>query len=696
MIMTLKDAPNGKTVWVKSVICGGREAQRLFAMGIVGGTPIKKVKQAPVGGGVEITVFGYELALCKSIAEKIFVVENEPELLYDFDYKTVSNAGNSAKKRKKPEKLVFALVGNQNCGKSTLFNSITGGNQHTGNFSGVTVEMKAGNINGRNNILAVDLPGTYSLLPYSGEEKTVNDFLKRERPDCIINVIDATNIERNLYLTTELTQLGIPMIIALNMMDEVKDSGAEIRVAEIEKQFGVKAVPISASKNKGIEELINYAVYAARRRCIPNKIEFFKKEGEELARARYMLINKLCRRAVCRPNENKHSRISRKTDILLTGKYTAIPMFAVIMLLVFHLAFNLIGGTVNVFLELGFEWVELCVKKLFVYMNVSHVISALVIDGIFYGVGSVLSFLPYILTLFFLLSLLEDSGYMSRIAFVADGILRKIGLSGKSIVPMLMGFGCTVPAVMASRTVADRRDKTLAIIATPFMSCTAKLPIYVFFAKRFFPHQSVQVIFSLYLIGAILGIIYAHIIGKTILYGKTEPLIMELPNYRMPTVKTTFRLLKYKVKDFSERVFTVILISSVAIWVMQYFDVTLKAAASPDKSVLANIANVIVPIFKPLGFGDWRAAVAVVSGVLAKENIVSSISVLCADTAVFDKASALSFMVFCLLYTPCVATVSTVSREIGGKWAAAMAVCRFAMAWLIAFLVNITMQKIFI
>lgn len=694
--MTLKDTPVGKTVWIENVNLNEAEERRLSAMGIIGGTPVRKVKEAPVGRATEIMVYGYELALGDSITEKITVTETEPNAAEKFRYSVIKTPKSPKGDENTSKSFVFALLGNQNCGKSTLFNAITGGNQHIGNFAGVTVEAKTGYIKNNKDISIVDLPGTYSLKAYSGEEKTVKDFLKKNETDCIINIIDATNIERNLYLTTELVQLGIPMVIALNMMDEVCESGTEIKVEEIERQFGVRVIPISASKNDGVEAVVECALHTARCGSVPNKIEF--PDDGATAKARYLFINDLCKRAVLRRGESRHGKLTEKIDRYFTGKYTAIPIFAIVMLLMFYGSFGLIGGRLSGFLEMFFEWIETYFQNLFVKLEVSPPVSSLVTDGVLSGIGSVLSFLPYILTLFFFLSLLEDSGYMARIAFIADGSLRKVGLSGKSIVPMLMGFGCTVPAVMASRTSTDKRGRMIAVMVTPFMSCTAKLPIYAYFAKSFFPNNTAVVIFLLYALGIVLGILYATTVGRKMCGGEIEPFIMELPRYRMPTAKTTFRLLKDKTKDFLQRAFSVIFLSAMVIWFLQYFDTSMGIASSAEESILAKVASWIAPIFKPLGFGDWRASTAVVSGVLAKESVVSTLNVLCPNTlySVFDKASAAAFMVFCLLYTPCVAAVSAVSREVGGKMAAAMVVGRFAIAWIAAFFINILMKIIFI
>ena len=662
----------------------------------------------------------------------------------------------------KDEILTFALVGNQNCGKTTLFNQLTGSNQHVGNFPGVTVDRKEGMIKGYPDTRVTDLPGVYSLSPYSSEEIVTRQFVFDEKPKGIINIVDATNIERNLYLTMQLMELDIPMVLALNMMDEVRENGGSIRINQLESMLGIPVIPISAIKNQGVDELIEHAVHVARyqerpgrqdfcdpedhggsvHRCLhgimhliedhaenagipvrfaaakvaegdaemekslhleqneTEMIEHIVSQMEEergidraaaIADMRFDFIQRICRQTVVKPAESKERIRSRRIDAVLTGKYTAIPTFILIMGAVFFLTFNVIGAVLQNLLEKGIDYLTAQMDQLLTAWSVNTVIHSLVIDGIFKGVGSVLSFLPIIVVLFLFLSLLEDSGYMARVAFVMDKPLRKIGLSGRSIVPMLVGFGCTVPGIMASRTLPSERDRKMTILLTPFMSCSAKLPIYAFFATAFFPKYKVLVMVGLYVVGILIGILVALIIRKTLFKGEAVPFVMELPNYRMPALKNVLQLLWEKAKDFLQRAFTVIFVATIVIWFLQSFDLHFNLTADSQNSILAVVAGLIAPVFAPLGFGDWRISTALISGFMAKESVVSTLSVLTGSMDVIHKiltpASALSLLIFCLLYTPCVAAVSSVKRELGSKWALVVVVGQCVVAWIMAALV---------
>lgn len=658
--------------------------------------------------------------------------------------------------------MILALVGNQNCGKTTLFNQLTGSNQHVGNFPGVTVDRKNGTIRGHSDADVTDLPGIYSLSPYSSEEIVSRNFILDEKPAGIINIVDATNIERNLYLTLQLMELNIPIVLALNMMDEVRGNGGTVRINEMEEMLGIPVIPISAAKNEGVEELVDHALHVAQycerpgrtdfcnrkrdggavHRCIhgimhliedhaneaqipvrfaaskiiegdrliEEKLKLTQNEKETIehiilqmeaergldraaaiADMRFSFIFDLCSKTVVKPKESKEHRRSRKIDKLLTGKYTAIPMFIAIMLLIFWLTFNVIGAFLQNSLESGIEKLTAVTDVLLSSANVNEVLHSLIIDGIFSGVGSVLSFVPIIVILFLFLSLLEDSGYMARVAFVMDKLLRKIGLSGRSIVPMLIGFGCTVPAVMSSRTLPSERDRKMTVMLTPFMSCTAKLPIYGFFAAAFFPKYSGLVMASLYFIGILVGILVAMLSKNTMFRGEAVPFVMELPNYRMPGIKNVLRLLWDKAKDFLQRAFTVIFIASIVIWILQTFDFHFNYISESQASILAAIAGFIAPVFAPLGFGDWRIVTALIAGFMAKESVVSTLSVLlesdAAITALISPLSAYALLVFCLLYTPCIAAVASIRRELGGGWAAGIVAGQCLIAWLAAFAV---------
>ena len=660
------------------------------------------------------------------------------------------------------EMLTFALAGNQNCGKTTLFNQLTGSSQHVGNFPGVTVDRKDGSIRGKSNTLVTDLPGIYSMSPYSSEEIVTRNFVLNEHPRGIINIVDATNIERNLYLTMQLMELDIPMVLALNMMDEVRENGGSIIINRMEEMLGIPVVPISAAKNEGIDELVAHALHVAKYQEKPEKIDFCDAdddggavhrclhaimhliedhaqeagipvrfaaaklaEGDQLileklkldqnekemlehivkqmesergldraaaiAHMRFDFIEKICDETVIKPKESKEHIRSTKIDRILTGKYTAIPCFVGIMALVFYLTFGVIGEFLSGILDMGIEALGGAIDQLMAAAHVNSVLHSLVMDGIFNGVGSVLSFLPVIVTLFFFLSLLEDSGYMARVAFVMDKLLRKIGLSGRSIVPMLIGFGCTVPGVMASRTLPSERDRRMTILLTPFMSCSAKLPIYAFFAAAFFPENSALVMILLYFGGIVMGILMALLLRRTMFSGEAVPFVMELPNYRMPGAKNVGHLLWDKAKDFLQRAFTVIFIATLVIWFLQTFDIHLNVVTDSKDSILAMAASVIAPIFRPMGFGDWRISTALITGFMAKESVVSTLSVLFGSTeallAAITPLAAASLLVFCLLYTPCVAAVAAIKRELGGKWAAGVVIGQCVIAWIAAFVV---------
>ena len=774
--MTIKDLPAGKSATILKV--GGEAAlrQHFLDMGLIQGAEVTVIKYAPMGDPVELRIHSYELTIRLSDAEKIEV--SEPYSIEDKTTDTVKvndiikehpGLGEGGKYHDKEsenplpddEKLTFALVGNQNCGKTTLFNVLTGSNQHIGNFPGVTVDRKDGVIKWYPDTLITDLPGIYSMSPYSSEEIVTREFLLMDKPKGIINILDATNIERNLYLSMQLMELGIPMVIALNMMDEVRVNGGSIRINAIEELLGVPVIPISAAKGEGIEELVSHAIHVAKYQEKPQISDFCSKdsavhrcihgimslisdhadkagyperfaaskvvEGDSLvlkhleleqnekemiehiivqmeeecgmdrasaiADMRFAYIEDVCKNTVVKPRESKERIRSQKIDKLLTGKYTGIPMFIAIMGLVFYLTFNVIGAALSNVLDILITFVTNGVDNLLTAMNVNSVLHALIIDGIFNGVGSVLSFLPIIVTLFFFLSILEDSGYMARVAFIMDKLLRKLGLSGRSIVPMLIGFGCSVPGVMASRTLSSERDRRMTVLLTPFMSCSAKVPIYAFFSAAFFPHYAALVMIGMYFIGIIVGIIMAFIFKKTLFKGEPVPFVMELPNYRMPGAKNVVHLLWEKAKDFLQKAFSIIFIATILIWFMQNFDIRLNVVADSRQSILAVLAGMITPLFKPLGFGDWRLVTAILTGVMAKESVVSTISILFGSTiemvSVISAAGAMSFLVFCLLYTPCVAAIASVKKELGGKWAAYVVVIQCVVAWIAALITYI-------
>ena len=772
--MTLKDLEIGKSAVIRSVGGKGALRQHFLDMGMIPGAEVTVVKFAPMGDPMELQVHGYELTLRLAEAEQI-EIEQIPrrsrshkgiESLSDAEHPGLGEEGKYHSKKDEhplPEgtTLTYALVGNQNCGKTTLFNKLTGSNQHVGNFPGVTVDRKTGSIKGHPNTEITDLPGIYSMSPYSSEEIVSRNFVLDEKPSAIINIVDATNIERNLYLTMQLLEMDIPMVVALNMMDEVLGNQGSIDVNMMEALLGVPVIPISAAKNEGVDELVNHALHIAKyqehplrqdfcdkndhdgavHRCIhavmhliedhaaladiPSRFAATKAiEGDPLimkklkldtnetemlehivqqmeterqvdrsaaiADMRFDFIERLCEQTVVKPKESKERIRSEKIDRILTGKYTAIPCFIGIMALVFYLTFNVIGAWLQGILEIGIDKISALTDAALTAANVNSAMHSLVIDGIFTGVGSVLSFLPVIVTLFFFLSLMEDSGYIARVAFVMDTLLRKIGLSGRSIVPMLIGFGCTVPAVMATRTLTSERDRKMTILLTPFMSCTAKLPIYSFFVNAFFPKKGGLIMTGLYLLGIFVGILAALLYNGTLFKGEPVPFVMELPNYRLPGAKNVAQLLWEKAKDFLQRAFSVILLATMVVWFLQSFDLHLNLVKDSSDSILAMAAGLLVPIFKPLGLGDWRICTALISGFMAKESVVSTLEVLFSGSiaSVLTPLAAASLLAFSLLYTPCVAAIASVKRELGGKWAIGVVVWQCVVAWIVALIVR--------
>ena len=769
--MKLNELQIGSTATILSVGGEGALRQHFLDMGLIQGTEVTVVQYAPMGDPIELRLHGYELTIRLKDAKNIEISkEHKPKNIrkkVEKQEKLHPGYGEGGKfhnrKEETPlpegETLTFALVGNQNCGKTTLFNQLTGSKQHVGNFPGVTVDRKDGVIKGHNNTLITDLPGIYSMSPYSSEEIVTREFVIREKPKGIINIVDATNIERNLYLTMQLLELGFPMVVALNMMDELRENGGSVLVNEMEEALGVPVIPISAAKAEGIEELIQHAIHVAKYQEKPLETDFCRKEegvhrgihavmhliedhaekaeipvrfaaskimeGDEkileqlnlteneknlledisrqteeetgldraaaIAQMRFAYIEDVCSESVIKPKESREHLRSRKIDRFLTGKYTGIPAFVGIMAVVFWLTFNVIGAFLQGLLESGITALTDVVDHAMTAAHVNSVVHSLVIDGIFSGVGGVLSFLPIIVTLFFFLSLLEDSGYMARVAFIMDKLLRKLGLSGRSIVPMLVGFGCTVHGVMASRTLPSERDRKMTILLTQFMSCTAKLPIYAFFTAAFFPKRGALVMIGLYVFGIVMGILMALIFKKTAFKGEAVPFVMELPNYRLPGAKNVGHLLWDKAKDFLQRAFTVIFIATIVIWFLQNFDMGLNMVSDSQNSILALVAGVLAPIFLPVGFGDWRIVTALISGFMAKESVVSSLTVLFGSSAALQGtltvAGAAALLVFCLLYTPCVAAIASVKRELGGKWAAAMVFGQCLIAWVVAFVV---------
>ena len=773
--MTLKELEIGKSATIKTVGGSGALRQHFLDMGMIPGAEVTVVKLAPMGDPMELQIHGYELTLRLAEADQI---EIEPikkrsrahegkEYLKPSEHPGLGEDGKYHSKESEnplPEgtTLTYALVGNQNCGKTTLFNQLTGSNQHVGNFPGVTVDRKDGSIKGYSNTDVTDLPGIYSMSPYSSEEIVSRNFVLNEKPKAIINIVDATNIHRNLYLTMQLLEMDVPMVVALNMMDEVLGNQGSIDVNEMEALLGVPVIPISAAKNEGVSELVEHAIHIAKyqerplrqdfcdkndhdgavHRCIHAVIHLIEDhaqkaeipvrfaatkaiEGDNLileqlkldenememlehivqqmetergldrsaaiADMRFDFIERLCEKTVVKPKESKERIRSEKIDKILTGKYTAIPCFIGIMVLVFYLTFNVIGAWLQGILEFGIDKISEAVGSAMTAAHVNSAVHSLVIDGIFNGVGSVLSFLPIIVTLFFFLSLMEDSGYIARVAFVMDKLLRKIGLSGRSIVPMLIGFGCTVPAVMATRTLTSERDRKMTILLTPFMSCTAKLPIYAFFVSVFFPKQGGLIMAGLYLLGILVGILAACLYKNTLFKGEPVPFVMELPNYRLPGAKNVGQLLWEKAKDFLQRAFSVILLATIVVWFLQSFDLHLNMVKDSADSILAMVAGFLVPIFKPVGLGDWKICTALISGFMAKERVVSTLEVLFASgiEGALSPLSAASLLVFSLLYTPCVAAIASIRRELGGKWALGVVFWQCAVAWICALIMHL-------
>lgn len=781
--MTLKDLGIGKTAVISKVGGEGALRQHFIDMGVIPGVEVTLIKYAPMGDPMELLIHGYELTLRLDDAEKIEITnvseqknqpQNKQRKVAKREHPGFGESGKYHVKATenplpKDKTLTFALAGNQNCGKTTLFNQLTGANQHVGNFPGVTVDQKNGTIKGYPNTVVTDLPGIYSLSPYTSEEIVSRQFILDEKPTGIINIVDAGNIERNLYLTMQLLELNIPIVLALNMMDEVRGNGGTIDINAMEDMLGIPVVPISAAKNEGVNELIAHAIHVAKYQERPGRMDFCENdemggavhrclhgtmhliddhakaagipirfaasklvEGDELimsalklseneiemiehiicqmeqergldrsaaiADMRFSFIKKLCDSTVVKPRESKERKRSRRIDKVLTGRYTAIPLFVCIMALVFYLTFNVIGAWLQGILEVAIENITETVDYALTAWQVNSVLKSLIVDGIFSGVGSILSFVPIIVVLFFFLSLLEDSGYMARVAFVMDKMLRKIGLSGRSIVPMLIGFGCTVPGVMASRTLPSERDRKMTIMLTPFMSCTAKLPIYGFFANAFFPEYSGLIMVGLYFLGIAAGILTAVIAKGTVFKGEAVPFVMELPNYRMPGAKNVGFLLWDKAKDFLERAFTVIFVASIVVWFLQTFDFRLNIVEDSRNSILAYVAGVISPIFKPLGFGDWRISTSLIAGFMAKESVVSTLTVLTGGTgditALLTPLAAVALLVFCLLYTPCVAAIAAIKRELGLKWAVWIVVFQCAIAWVCAFVVQTVLMML--
>ena len=774
--MTLKDLKIGQSARIDAVGGEGALRQHFLDMGVIPGAEVTLVKLAPMGDPMELRIHGYELTLRLADAAKIDVTPTQK--------RAENGEGSRARNREKPHlglgedgkyhakgsgdplpegtKLTFALVGNQNSGKTTLFNQLTGANQHVGNFPGVTVDRKDGAIRGHQDTSITDLPGIYSMSPYSSEELVSRNFVLNEKPKAIINIVDATNIERNLYLTMQLLEMNVPTVVALNMMDEVNGNGGSIDINGMEAMLGVPVVPISAAKNQGVDELVKHALHIAHyqekplrqdfcdstdnggavHRClhavvhliedhavraglpprfaaskiiegdqlILNQLELDENERETLehivlqmekergldrsaaiADMRFAFIQKVCDSCVTHPRESKEHLRSQRIDRVLTGKFTAIPMFIAIMGVVFWLTFNVIGPWLQDLLAMGIEALTDLVDGAMTSAGVNEVLHGLVIGGIFEGVGSVLSFLPIIVTLFFFLSLLEDSGYIARVAFVMDRLLRRIGLSGRSIVPMLIGFGCTVPAVMSTRTLPSERDRKMTILLTPFMSCTAKVPIYAFFVQAFFPGRGGLIMTELYVLGIIVGILAALLFKNTLFKGEAVPFVMELPNYRLPSPRSVAMLLWEKAKDFLQRAFSVILIATIVVWVLQSFDLHFNLVEDSGNSILAMISGVLVPLFRPVGLGDWRICTSLISGFMAKESVVTVLNVLYAEgvTTVMTSLTAASLLVFSLLYTPCVAAVASIRRELGGKWALGVVLWQCAVAWVAALVVRL-------
>ena len=783
--MTLNELQIGQSARVLKVGGEGALRQHFLDMGIIPGAQLTLTKFAPMGDPMELRIHGYELTLRIADAKDIEISLMAPaqdggtDAVTSLDEalrKTVEHPGlgeggryhdESPEAHAKPlpqgQPLTFALAGNQNCGKTTLFNQLTGANQHVGNFPGVTVEHKYGTIKGHPEAQLIDLPGIYSLSPYTSEEVVSRRYILDEHPTAIINIADATNIERNLYLTLQLMELGVPMVLALNMMDELVGNGGNIRINEMEQMLGIPVVPISAMKNEGVDELVEHALHIARyqerpqrqdfchpddhggavHRClhaimhltedhcqragIPARfaacklvegdqtvldrlgldqneretLEHIIRQMEEergldrqaaIADMRFSFIESVIRQTVLKPQESREHRRSRRIDRILTGRWTALPSFVLIMGLVFYLTFSSVGPWLQDAFQAGIDWFTEVSDQALTRWDIAPAVHSLIIDGIYNGVGTVLVFLPLICLLFLCLSMLEDTGYMARIAFVMDKLLRRLGLSGRSIVPLLIGFGCSVPSVMASRTLPSERDRRMTILLTPFMSCTAKIPIYAFFAAAFFPGRAGWVMASLYIIGIVVGIVVALVLKRTLFRGEPVPFVMELPNYRLPLAKNVLRLLWDKARDFLERAFTVIFLASIVVWFLQTFDFRLQMVQDAHDSMLAQLAGLVAPLFQPLGLGDWRIVTALVSGFMAKETVVSTLGALFGDavlTDLFSPVVIFGLLVFCLLYTPCVAAIATIRRELGGRWAMFVVVLQCVVAWLCAWLVNI-------
>lgn len=773
--MTLKELEIGKSAVIRTVGGQGALRQHFLDMGMIPGAEVTVVKLAPMGDPMELQVHGYELTLRLAEADQIEIAPIDQrtrnhagmERLQATEHPGLGEEGKYHSKKDEnplPEGtlLTYALVGNQNCGKTTLFNQLTGSNQHVGNFPGVTVDRKDGIIKEHADTDITDLPGIYSMSPYSSEEIVSRNFVLEERPRALINIVDATNIERNLYLTMQLLEMDIPMVVALNMMDEVTGNQGAVDVNGMEALLGVPVIPISAARNEGVDELVRHALHIAKyqekplrqdfcdkndhdgavHRCIHAVIHLIEDHAEHaeipvrfaatkaiegdplileklaldqnetemlehivqqmeaergldrsaaIADMRFEFIERLCEQTVVKPKESRERIRSERIDRVLTGKYTAIPCFVGIMVLVFYLTFNVIGAWLQKILQMGIDAVSDMVDTGLTALQVNEAIHSLIIDGIFTGVGSVLSFLPIIVTLFFFLSLMEDSGYIARVAFVMDKLLRKIGLSGRSIVPMLIGFGCTVPAVMATRTLTSERDRKMTILLTPFMSCTAKLPIYSFFVSVFFPGHGALIMAGLYLFGIVMGILVAFLYRSTLFQGEPVPFVMELPNYRLPGAKNVAQLLWEKAKDFLQKAFSVILIATIVVWFLQSFNLRLNMVEDSADSILAVVSSLLVPLFAPLGLGDWRICTALLSGFMAKESVVSTLGILFGGSigSVLSPVSAVSLLIFSLLYTPCVAAVASIKRELGGKWAVGVVLWQCAVAWIAAFLVRL-------
>jgi ferrous iron transport protein B len=773
--MKLNQLKPGQSAIIDEVKGEGALRQHLLDMGMIPGEKVTLIKLAPMGDPIEVMIHDYELTLrladaANIIVEKVQTVQNEKREASE-PKRPVAHPGLGEEGKFHPKGtgnplpegtvLTFALVGNQNCGKTTLFNQLTGSNQHVGNFPGVTVDRKDGVIKGYPDTMITDLPGIYSMSPYSSEELVSRDFVLKQRPKAIINIVDATNIERNLYLTMQLLEMGIPMVIALNMMDEVRGNGGTIMVNAMEAMLGVPVVPISASKNEGVDELMRHAYHVCKYQEKPLRQDFCDAnehggavhralhavvhliedhavqtglpirfaaskliEGDPLiadqlgldqnekelldhivlqmekergldksaamADMRFDFINKVCQECVVKPHESKEHKRSQRLDRILTGKHTAIPVFIAIMAVVFLLTFFVIGPFFQDLLAMGISKLGEVVSNLMVRARVNHAIRSLVIEGVFEGVGTVVSFLPIIVLLFFFLSMLEDSGYIARVAFVMDKLLRKIGLSGRSIVPMLIGFGCTVPAVMSTRTLPSDRDRRMTILLTPFMSCTAKLPIYGFFVNAFFPRYSWLIITCLYLFGILMGIAAAFVFKGTYFKGEAVPFVMELPNYRLPSLKTVVRLMWEKSKDFLHRAFSIILIATIVVWFLKSFNFRFNMVTDSHSSMLASISGFLVPVMRPIGLGDWRIVTSLISGFMAKESVVSVMNTLfVGGVASIGSVAAASMLVFSLIYTPCVAAIAAIRRELGRGWAIGVVLWQCGLAWVLALIVRL-------